>query len=199
MVLVWAGWSLLLGLLHGPMCSAFIDGRRSVASRVFVPLSSAVIVSVLASGVGAWVSAARVVFVLASSALTEIDLRVRRLPREISYPAAVVSFVLLTIDRPDHVGVLLIGAVAPTAFLAFTLWCSRRQLGSGDVRMAPLLGMHLASISGAAILEGFLFAFLIAGLVVLVLIVMGRANRSTTLPFGPFLVAGTLSVMVIHA
>jgi len=65
--------------------------------------------------------------------------------------------------------------------------------------MAPLLGIHLASISGVAILEGFLFAFLIAGLVVLVLIVMGRANRSTTLPFGPFLVAGTLSVMVIHA
>ena len=198
MVLIWSGCSLLLSLLHAPICAAFFDFPRSRMNRMLVALVSAVSVAVLVPGVGGWVALARIVFVVASCALIEIDLRARRLPREISYPAAVVSFVLLVVDGPERIGVLLIGAGAPTAFLAFTLWWSRRQLGSGDVRLAPLLGVQLASVSGTAVFAGFLLAFLIAGFVVLILVLFGRANRSTTLPFGPFMVVGTLSALVLQ-
>ena len=53
-------------------------------------------------------------------------------------------------------------------------------------------------MSGAAVFAGFLLAFLIAGFVVLILVLFGRANRSTTLPFGPFMVLGTLSALVLQ-
>jgi leader peptidase (prepilin peptidase)/N-methyltransferase len=149
------------------------------------------------NGETAWTAAARVLLVTAVMALVEIDILARRLPREISYPTAVISFVLLGVGRPEQVWSMLLGALLPMSVLAVTSWCSRRQLGSGDVRMWPLCGVHLGAESMATVTSGFVSSFVIAGVVVIGLVVSGRAGRSSTIPFGPFLAAGSLLALSV--
>lgn len=158
---------------------------------------SVLMVGLLTAGENWPTSVARVVLVAALLILVEVDIVVRRLPREISCPSAIASFVLLSVGRHDRVPAMIVGAVLPTAFLALTLWCSRRQLGGGDVRLAPLLGVHLGSSSLSLVFFGFMTSFVIAGTVVVALVIMGRANRSTTLAFGPFLAVGTVIALAV--
>jgi len=46
---------------------------------------------------------------------------------------------------------------------------------------------------------GFTTSFVIAGTSVFALLLFGRASRSSTIPFGPFLAAGTVIVLAADA
>jgi len=134
-------------------------------------------------------------------ALSEIDLKVRRLPREISYPAAITGVVLLATDalmrdRADRVLMVLAGATAFTVAMVVLFVIGRGSLGEGDVRIAPLLGSFLGYWSPGLVLPALLVASLVAAVVGLVLAVVKRTGRSTTLPFGPFLALGTVVALV---
>ena len=197
MLILWLVASLLLSSVHWPLCRLFVSRDRPRASRVLVPLGSSILTSVLVNGEGASTSAARLLLVTTLMALVEIDILVRRLPREISYPAAMISFLLLGCGRPEQVWSMIVGALAPMSVLAITSWCSRRQLGSGDVRMWPLLGVQLGAESMTTVVFGFVSSFVVAGIVVIGLVLSGRARRTTTIPFGPFLAAGTMLALCV--
>lgn len=199
MLLVQLLGTFALSTLHWPACRFFVDAKRTRLSRLLVVPCSLAMVACLAVDQEALVVLSRSILVVSLVALVEIDLLVRRLPREISYPATVISFVVLTFARPERWWPMVLGAVIPTALMAGTSWMSRRQLGSGDVRMAPLLGVHLGFVSSTTVFYGFTSSFLIAGISVFALLLFGRASRSSTIPFGPFLAAGTVIVLAAEA
>ena len=104
-------------------------------------------------------------------ALVAIDLRTYRLPREITYTAIAASAPFLVVaavldDEPDRIWQAVLGAGIALAIMGLIRLVSRGGMGDGDVRLAPLLGV--------------------------VAIAAGRAGRTTALPFGPFLAAGTV-------
>lgn len=129
--------------------------------------------------------------------LTEIDLRTRRLPREISYPLFAIALTLVTVDalltgRGDRVVDALLGAIVTTGVLLTLHLASRGGMGDGDVRLAPVLGLF--AVDGLDIVWAGLFvAFVSAGLTVAVLLTVGHATRTSTVPFGPFLAIGSIT------
>ncbi len=64
---------------------------------------------------------------------------------------------------------------------------SRGQMGEGDVRLSPLLGMYLGYQSVAIVPVGLFLGFLLGAVVGVVAMAVGSAGRKTALPFGPFL------------
>jgi leader peptidase (prepilin peptidase)/N-methyltransferase len=65
-----------------------------------------------------------------------------------------------------------------------------RAFGAGDVKLAFLLGLFLAHRSWGSLLVGIFLAFLIGGLMSVLLIATRRKGRKDYVPFGPSLVAG---------
>lgn len=137
---------------------------------------------------GAFAAAVTVVLV----ALSAIDLRERRLPNRIVLPAATVALATqaLVFDRALE---CLVAAPLAALVLALPLVFNRRAIGMGDVKLGLLLGAALGrDVVGALIVAG-----LAVGPVALTLLLLhGAAARRATLPFGPFLALGAVTMLV---
>jgi leader peptidase (prepilin peptidase)/N-methyltransferase len=66
----------------------------------------------------------------------------------------------------------------------------RSGLGFGDVKLAGLLGVALGPLGWDAVVAGTALGFVLGGGVALLLLVAGRANGRTPIPFGPAMLAG---------
>jgi leader peptidase (prepilin peptidase)/N-methyltransferase len=135
-------------------------------------------------------------------ALVWIDLREFRLPREITYVATGLGFVALTIaalinDEPDRIWKSVVGAAIALAIMGLIYVASRGQMGDGDVRLAPLLGMYLGYLHLGTVPIGLFLGFLLGAVVGIAAMAMGTAGRKTALPFGPFLAAGAVLAIFI--
>jgi len=62
-------------------------------------------------------------------------------------------------------------------------------LGGGDFALAPSLGLLLG---WPKITVGLFFSFLIGSIVGIILLAVGKRRFGQTVPFGPFLVVGTI-------
>jgi leader peptidase (prepilin peptidase)/N-methyltransferase len=103
--------------------------------------------------------------------LAVYDLRWLILPDKVMLPAIGVAVVLL-------VGFYSIAAVT-----------RGKAMGGGDIKLAFLMGLVLGL---AGTLLALLFAFDAAALIAVVLIAAKLRSRRDLIPFGPFLVAGTV-------
>jgi leader peptidase (prepilin peptidase)/N-methyltransferase len=65
-------------------------------------------------------------------------------------------------------------------------------MGFGDVKLAGVVGMFLGFLGWGPLVVGAFLMFFLGGLGGVVLMAVGRAGRKTKIPFGPFIVAGTL-------
>lgn len=135
-------------------------------------------------------------------ALTWVDLREKRLPREISYPALGLGAVALTVaalvnGEPERVAMMVGGAVLATLLLGGIHLASRGGMGSGDVRLAPLLGAYLGWLNPGLVPVGLFFGFVLGAVIGVVLLASGKAGRKTALPFGPFLALGTVLAVFV--
>jgi leader peptidase (prepilin peptidase)/N-methyltransferase len=65
-------------------------------------------------------------------------------------------------------------------------------MGMGDVKLAALLGGALGAVGLTGWLVGLLAAFLVGGLVAIVALLAGRVGWRGSIPFGPWMVVGTL-------
>ncbi len=140
---------------------------------------------------------AYLVFVTALVSLSAIDIQHRRLPSVIIYWAGGIGAALLVVASAvlgDWAAMLhaLIGAAA--AFLAFfaIYLAVPRGMGFGDVRLSALCGLFLGWLGLRVVPIGILAGFVLAGLPALLLVIMGKANRKTQFPFGPYLAAGAV-------
>jgi leader peptidase (prepilin peptidase) / N-methyltransferase len=139
----------------------------------------------------------------AGAALAVIDARERRLPDRLtlpSYPAALALLGLAAVVQPGG-GRHFLGALAGLG-LALALFLVQALLypaglGWGDVKLAGILGLYLGWLGLAEVAAGLFLGYLLAAVTGLGLIAAGRASRKTQLPFGPFLLAGTLAVIML--
>jgi len=87
----------------------------------------------------------------------------------------------------------LLGGIVAFLILLFVRVLAPRGMGAGDVKLAAFLGL-VTGFPGAIV--AVLGSFVLGGVSALVLLVSGRANRKTPVPFAPFLVIATFVVMV---
>jgi leader peptidase (prepilin peptidase)/N-methyltransferase len=135
-------------------------------------------------------------------AQTWIDLKIQRLPREITYTGIILGAVTLTmaaivIDEPERIWMMALGAVIALAAMWLIYTLSKGGMGDGDVRLAPLLGMYLGWLNPGIVLPGLFFGFVAGAVVGVTMMVFDRAGRRTAVPFGPFLALGTIVAIFV--
>jgi leader peptidase (prepilin peptidase)/N-methyltransferase len=140
-----------------------------------------------------------------SVALTLIDLDVRRLPDAIvlpSYPVAVVLLALASLNPGGTAdwGALVravVGGVVLFVVYFLLLIVYPKGMGFGDVKLAGVLGLYLGWVGWGALVVGWFAAFLLGGVFSIVLLVTGRAGRKSSVPFGPWMLAGAWTGLVL--
>lgn len=140
------------------------------------------------------------------------DLRYYIIPDKIVYPAIVVvlisrifsAFVVFNLPAPLVKGGVggLIGNFLPflfsafgaaVFFLAIVLITKGKGMGIGDIKLAFLMGLILGWPN---ILAALFLAFFAGAVVGIILILVGRKTLKSQIPFGPFLVGGTIFVLL---
>ena len=134
--------------------------------------------------------------------LAFFDARTSRLPNVVTLPAYPVSLALLGAAAPSLAGGAerfvhaLIGMAVAVAFFGLLLLVSPAGIGMGDVKLAGPLGAYLGWLGATAFAAGLVAAWLLAAVTGLGLMLAHRADRKTQIPFGPFLIAATLAVVL---
>lgn len=190
------GWLVLRGRCRD--CQAPISARYPL-----VELLTGVLFAVMALRFGAdWELPAYLYLAAVGLALALIDLDTRRLPDVLTLPSWAVAAVLLTLASVlgDHPGALLraaIGAAAVGLFYFVTWFAYPAGMGFGDVKLAPVVGAYLGWVSYGATAVGVFLGFLYGGLVGIGVIVLAKGGRKTKIPFGPFMLAGALTGILV--
>jgi len=132
--------------------------------------------------------------------LVLIDIDTHVLPRVMILSTLVIgvgAMLLASLTGADGSVITMgVGSVGMWAILKVLEVVSRGDLGGGDVTLGLLLGAYLGWGGLVQIPIALIVAFLSAGLTAVVLLVARRANRRTMLPFGPFLIFGTLVAVI---
>jgi len=173
-------------------------GARIPPHVLAVELATALLFTVLAWRLPTlWALPAYCVLAAGLVALSVVDMRLRRLPTPIVYWTAGLGGALLVIasaatgDYTRLLDAAIGGAACFAAFFA-VFFVVPKGMGFGDVRLAGLCGMFLGWLGLRVVPLGMLAAFVIAGVPALVLVVLGKANRKSQFPFGPYLALGCL-------
>jgi leader peptidase (prepilin peptidase)/N-methyltransferase len=131
------------------------------------------------------------------AALTQIDIDVHRLPDIIVLPSYPIAFVLLLVPTvvTGQWGWLLRAVLAGLAlftvyFVLALVSPGGGGLGFGDVKLAGVLGLLLGWLGWGPVMVSVLGAFVSGGVLALVLLVAGRAGRSSHIAFGPSMIVG---------
>ena len=130
-------------------------------------------------------------------ALALIDIDVKRLPNAIVLPSYVVSGVLLgaaAVVDGDWDALLrsVLGGAALYAFYFALALAYPAGMGFGDVKLAGILGAYLGWLGWGEVVVGAFLGFLLGGVVGLLLILVRRAGRKSSIPFGPYMLLGAL-------
>lgn len=134
--------------------------------------------------------------------LSWIDLKTKRLPRQIIYVTAAIGVPLLCLaavvrHEPRRIWMMLLGAAIALAFMGLVYIASRGGMGDGDVRLSPLLGAYLGWLNPGFVAVGLFIGFFAGAVVGVAMMAAGRAGRKTAVPFGPFLALGTIVAVFI--
>lgn len=130
-----------------------------------------------------------------SVSLVLIDLEHQLLPNAIVLPGLAVVGVLLTAaalitaDWGRLISALGGGASFFVLYLLIAL-VYPSGLGGGDVKLAPVIGLVLGSVSWGAVVVGLFSGFFFAAVLGLLLIAIRKATRKTGIAFGPWIIAG---------
>jgi prepilin signal peptidase PulO-like enzyme (type II secretory pathway) len=136
-------------------------------------------------------------YVIASFIVLAVyDLRWYLLPDKVLLPAIVPAAAILLVEaiaaqspavayRP-----LLAALFAGGGFYSLAAVSRGRWMGGGDIKLVFVIGLLLGIQKSAVALS---LAFISAAVVGVVLILRQRKQRTDSIPFGPFLIAGTLA------
>ena len=140
--------------------------------------------------------------------LAVIDARCQRLPDALTLPSYPVALALLGFAAllvpggAGHFRGALAGMTLAWGVFLLQVLFYPAGLGWGDVKLAGLLGLYLGWLGGSwldqgALLAGLFLGYLFAAAAGLALIAARRASRKSRLPFGPYLLAGTLTAILL--
>jgi len=195
------------GCVH---CQRPIDRRalwppvrcRRCGGRLGTPLvlelTTAAVLAVLAGRFAAQSEAAAFAFLgVLGVALAAIDIAVQRLPDRLTlpaYPIVISLFAVAAVVGPDPGALpraLLGGAVLAGSFLVLAL-LRPGQLGTGDIKLAGLLGIALGWLGWPVLLIGSALGFVLLTLFSLAMLAARRVTLRSDVSFGPFMLAGAL-------
>jgi leader peptidase (prepilin peptidase)/N-methyltransferase len=149
-----------------------------------------------------WTLPAYLVLTAGLIALAAVDLETFLLPNRLVYPLTFTFLALLALgslldDDLDAFGRgLIVAAIAFVFFFMMNL-VAPRAMGFGDVRLSFTLGLSLGVLGWGVAFVGFFFSFLFGAVIGIALMAFGLRGRKDPLPFGPFLVAGTLTAILV--
>ena len=132
-----------------------------------------------------------------------IDYATHRLPRGVTFRAAIVGGPLLAlaainIDDNGRILVMFASFIATLALFALLTAVSKGGIGGGDVRLAPVLAMFLGWLGASHVYIGLGIGFIIGGVVAAGMLATRRASASTRITFGPFLCIGAVLTLFVQ-
>ncbi|MFJ7056906.1 prepilin peptidase [Streptomyces griseobrunneus] len=136
--------------------------------------------------------------------LATVDRRVHRLPDPLTLPLAAAAVLLLggAALLPGHAGSwtsALLGGPALGGFYFLLFLINPDGMGFGDVKLALALGVALGWYGWELLFLGGFAGFLFGAAYGLGLVLLRRAGRRTGIPFGPFMIAGALTGILLGA
>jgi leader peptidase (prepilin peptidase)/N-methyltransferase len=128
---------------------------------------------------------------------TLVDFCTHRLARGVTMRAALaggplLSLAAINIDETARIATMFAAFASTLVFFLVLSFISKGGIGSGDVRLAPVLAMFLGWMDWSYVYIGLASGFILGGIWALALIVTGKANRSSRIAFGPFLCVGAV-------
>jgi leader peptidase (prepilin peptidase)/N-methyltransferase len=128
------------------------------------------------------------------------DLDQRLLPDVLTLPVIPVALVYAAGGWNPLVGTDLVGAVIGAVAIPAVLFLPSIPFGAGafgigDVKL--LAGVGLLA-GGSRALSGVVFALVVSGVVLIVLLAARRIGRRTYVPFGPFFILGALWAVLLR-
>jgi leader peptidase (prepilin peptidase)/N-methyltransferase len=204
-----AGAALGPALAAGARRVPGVDG--GTVRTVLVSVLSTVVFGAIGYRLGAYPAGryalpAFLVLAAAGITLAVIDLDVRRLPDAITLPAYPVIAVLLTgaslLTDTTRGALDTLGRAALSGLAALLLYGllslpRSSQLGFGDVKLAGLLGLALGWLSWSALASGLVLGFGYGALYAVVLLATRRAGWRSRVPFGPAMLAGAFTAVLV--
>jgi leader peptidase (prepilin peptidase)/N-methyltransferase len=129
------------------------------------------------------------------------DLDQRLLPDLLTLPVIPVALLYALSGANPLVGSEIVLAVVAALAIPAVLYLPSIPFGAGafglgDVKL--LIGVGLLA-GGSRALGSVIFALLLAGVVIVVLLLARRIGRRTYIPFGPFFIIGALWAVLIRA
>jgi len=134
-------------------------------------------------------------------ALAVYDLRWMLLPDSLVWTGVLVALVMLIVrlqNENDSTDLLIYhglgSAVGPIFFGAVYLYSKARWIGLGDIKLSFLMGILLGF---GKTFVALLIASYSALIIVLPLLFLKKVKRNQPLPFGPFLILGTIAAFLV--
>jgi leader peptidase (prepilin peptidase) / N-methyltransferase len=175
-------------------CGARISARYPVVEALTALLSAVV---AWRFGFG-WPTALALVFTWSLIALTFIDADTTLLPDDITLPLLWLGLAANLFNAFAPLNEAVIGAIAGylalwSVYWLFKLATGKEGMGYGDFKLLAALG---AWMGWKALLPIVLLSSIVGAVVGIVLIVLARRGREIPIPFGPYLAAAGLIVML---
>ena len=126
------------------------------------------------------------VLISALIVLAVIDLEHRLLPNVIVGPAALAGLILSILANPAGWWIYPLSALAVAGALLVLALAIPGGMGMGDVKMGGMLGAFLGPYAALAVFLGAVIGAVSGG----VLMVVGKVQRRSHLPFGLFMASG---------
>lgn len=142
--------------------------------------------------------------------ITFIDFHTQLIPDTLSYPLLVIGLItsfinpLLSYSFPVLFSSVLIsrfinafaGLLIGGGVLWIIAWVSQGGMGGGDIKLMAALG---AFLGWKLTLLSLMLAFLLGGIIAVILLLTGIKKRKDPIPFGPYLCIGALIVIVFQS
>jgi len=137
------------------------------------------------------------IYIILSSALiiiTFIDLNEQIVPDIISLPGIVIGFIISFFVpylsyANSALGILVGGGIILIIGLAGSAIFKKEAMGGGDVKLAAMIG---AFLGWRYIITSLFLGFFLGALAGIILILSKIKSREDTVPFGPFIVLGSI-------
>ena len=197
--------SLLLGVAVGwwaPDLSQRICGLELKVGRPLAAAAGGIVLAVISWGVGwGWSWPAFIYVGAAGTLMLLIDVEHHRLPDKLTLPSYPVVAILLLLPaiangQWGEYGRAILGCVAMFVFYFLLALIYPAGMGMGDVKLAGVVGLALGFAGWAFVVIGLLAAFFLGAVIGIGLMIGGKAGRKTAVPFGPFMIAGTIVGLV---